>query len=140
MTEENKIKGVSHPIPPEYAERIYDENKTVFVGKRCLCKVSEGDKFIIYESHTTKAYTGWANIKYIGKIETKSIMGKYGKNLMINKEELKDYSKGRIKMFVIEFEKFEKFNKPVKPSRFVSVAGKYIYAEEYEMIKKNKDN
>jgi hypothetical protein len=41
-------------------------------------------------------------------------------------------------MNVIEFENFEKFTKPVKPKRFVTVAGKYIYEDEFEMIKKNK--
>lgn len=28
-----KIFGVTHPIPTEFAERIYNERKTVFVGK-----------------------------------------------------------------------------------------------------------
>jgi len=41
-------------------------------------------------------------------------------------------------MTVIEFENFEKFKKPVKPKRFVTVAGKYIYEEEFKMINKNK--
>ena len=62
-----KIVGVSHPIPTEYAERIYNEGKTVFVNRRGLTKVSEGDKFIVYESYGAKAYTGWADIKSIGK-------------------------------------------------------------------------
>ena len=43
-------------------ERIYKNGKTVFVGKSHLGKVSKGDKFIIYESHGAKAYTGWADI------------------------------------------------------------------------------
>jgi len=133
-----KICGVSHPVPTEIAEKIYKENKTVFVGKRCLCKVSEGDKFIIYESHGTKAYTGWADIKFISKIKTNSIFSKYGKKLMITDEELKEYSKGRTEMFVIEFKNFEKFNSPIKPKRYVSVGGKYIYDEEFKMINKNK--
>lgn len=133
-----KIVAVSHPIPTEYAKRIYNENKTVFVGRSYLGKVSAGDKFIIYESYGAKAYTGWADIKSIGKQKTNSIMRKYGKKLMINKKELTEYAKGKIEMNVIEFENFQRFLKPVKPSRFVSVAGKYIYEDEYGMIEKNK--
>ncbi len=134
-----KIKGVSHPIPPVYAERIYNGGKNVFVGKRCLCKVSEGDKFIIYESHEKKAYTGWADIKYIGKVKKNSILRKYGENLMITKQEFEHYSKGRDEMFVIEFNNFEKFQNPVQPKGYyVTVAGKYIYEDEYEMIRKSK--
>ena len=63
-----EIKGVSHPIPTEYAERIYKNGKTVFVGKSHLGKVEKGDKFIIYESHGAKAYTGWADIVSIQKM------------------------------------------------------------------------
>lgn len=134
-----EIKGVSHPIPTEYAQRIYNDGKTVFISKSHLGKVSKGDKFIIYESHGAKAYTGWADIKSIGKIKTNSIFKKYGKDLMITKEEFEEYSKFRPQMNVIVFEKFEKFNNPVKPKRFVSISGKYIYNGEYKQIVNNKD-
>lgn len=134
-----KISGVSHPIPFKLAERIYKDDKTVFVGKRCLCKVSPGDKFIIYESHGAKAYTGWSDIKFIGKMKANKIIKKYGNKLMIDNNELKEYSNGRIEMFVIEFENFEKFKTPVKPHNFVTLGGKYIYKNEFEMIRKNKD-
>lgn len=133
-----EIRAVSHPIPTEIAKRIYNENKNVFVGKRCLCKVSKGDKLIIYESHGTRAYTGWADIKFIAKMKVNSIFKKYGKRLMINSKELVEYSKSRSEMFIIEFENFEKFHNPVKPKRFVSVGGKYIYDDEFKMIKENK--
>ena len=133
------IIGVSHPIPTQFAQKIYNGNKNVFVGKSYLGKVKPGDKFIIYESYGAKAYTGWADIKSIGKQKTDAIYSKYGNKLMLSKEEFKEYSKGTSLMNIIEFENFEKFNKPVKPSRFVTVAGKYIYEDEYAMIEKNKE-
>jgi len=133
-----EIKGVSHPVPTEYAERIYTEGKTVFVGKSYLGKVSPGDKFIIYESHGAKAYTGWANIKSIGKQKTGTISMKYGNKLIITKEELNEYAKGKPEMNVIEFENFEKFKNPVVPQRFVAVSGKYIYEDEFKTIEKSK--
>lgn len=133
-----KIVGISHPIPTKYAERIYNNGKDVFVGKSLLNKANIGDKFIIYESHGAMAYTGWADIKSIGRQNTSSIPKKYGKNLMISKEELIEYAKGKREMNIIEFENFEKFNKPVKPKQFVTVTGKYIYEDEFKMIKENK--
>lgn len=132
-----KICGVTHPIPVDIAKGIY-KGKNVFVGKSYLGKVLPGDKFIVYESYGTKAYTGWANIKSIGKQKTSSIFSKYGDKLIITKEALREYAKGRSEMNVIEFENFEMFIEPVKPKRFVTVAGKYIYEDEYVMIKKNK--
>lgn len=131
--------AVSHPVPTEYAKRIYKDGKDVFVGKSYLGRVSPGDKFIIYESHGAKAYTGWADIRSIGKQKTSDILKKYGDRMMVTEEEFREYSKGRKEMNVIEFENFEKFKKPVKPKRFVAVSGKYIYEEEFRMIKENKD-
>jgi len=134
-----KIVAVSHPIPTEYAKRIYNDGKTVFVSKSYLGKVGPGDKFIIYESHGAKAYTGWAEIKSIGKQKTSSIWNKYGKKLMVSKDEFQEYARGRPEMNVIEFENFQKFSKPVVPKRFVAVSGKYIYEDEFKTIVKNKD-
>ena len=134
-----EIKGVTHPIPTEYAERIYNEGKTVFVSKKLLGRVLKGDKFIIYESHGAQAYTSWADIKSIGKQKTSSINRKYGNKLMLTKKELKEYAKDRTEMNVIEFENLEKFKNHVKPKRFVSISGKYIYNDEYEEIISKKD-
>lgn len=134
-----KICGISHPIPTEIAKRIYDDGKNVFVGKSYLGKVSPGNKFIIYESWGAKAYTGWADIVSINKMKLNSITKKYGKKLIISQKELVKYAKYKNEMVVIEFENFEKFKKPVKPERFVTVAGKYIYEDEFETIKNHKD-
>jgi len=133
------IKGVTHPIPTEYAKRIYNNGKTVFVGKSHLGKVEKGDKFIIYESHGAKAYTGWATIVSIQKMKTAVIIRKYKNQLMITAEEFEEYAKNRSEMNVIEFENFQKFKKPVVPKRFVALRGKYIYKEEFNMIDKNKE-
>ena len=116
-----EIVGLTHPIPTEYAERIYNEGKTVFVSKSYLGRVSKGDKFIIYESRGARGYTGWADIILLGKQKTTKIYKKYGTKLIITKEELDEYAKEREEMNVIEFKNFEKFNKLVIPKRFVYI-------------------
>lgn len=131
-------KGVSHPIPTKFAERIYNNKKTVFIGKRTLNKVSRGDKFVIYESQGAKAYTGWADIVEVGTQKTGLIHNKYKNKMILSQDELSNYAKRRVEMNVIEFENFEKFTKPVKPKRFVGIGGKYIYEDEFNMIKSNK--
>lgn len=133
-----KKLGVTHPIPTKFAKRIYNENKNVFIGKKFLMKASVGDKFLIYESQGAKAFTGWADIKFIGKVETSQIWGKFGKKLMVNFEEFKEYSKGKKEMTIIEFENFQKFNKPVVPKRYITIGGKYIYENELKSIDKSK--
>ncbi len=131
--------AVSHPVPTEYAKRIYNNGKTVFVSKTHLGKVPKGNKFVIYESHGAKAYTGWADIKFIGKMKPKTIIREYKDKMMLTVEELKEYSKGIELMNVIEFENFKKFKNKVIPKRFVSISGKYIHEDEFNFILKNKD-
>lgn len=133
------IVGVTHPIPQKFAKRIYENGKTVFVGKKFLGRVSEGNKFIIYESRGAGAYTGWADIKKMGIMKPDEIWNSYGEKLMISKEELEIYSYSKQKMSYIEFENFEKFKNPVKPKRFVSVGGKYVHDNEYKKIEREKD-
>lgn len=132
------IKGVTHPVPTEFAKRIYN-GKSVFIGKSHLGKVKKGDKFILYESHGAKAYTGWADIIKVEKMKPNDILNRYNDQIMLSCNEFKDYSKNRKFMNVIEFENFESFNNYVLPKRFISISGKYIYNDEFEMIKKNKD-
>ena len=133
-----ELKGVCHPIQTEYAERIYNKNKYIFVGRSFLGKVKEGDKFILYESHGEKAYTGWADIKAIGKAKPKTLIKKYKNKMMITSEELMEYAKGKDKMTYIEFENFEKFKEPIKPGIQILVSGRYIYEEEFKNIENKK--
>jgi len=133
-----KILGVSHPIPKKFAERIYNHGKNVFVSKKSLKKAIKGDKFLIYESRGSHAYTGWADIISNGLEKTDEILKKYENNLIVTKNEFIEYSKNRSEMNIIQFENFEKFKKPVPPNRFVSIGGKYIYEDEFKMIKSNK--
>lgn len=133
-----EIKGVTHPVQTKYAERIYNEGRTVFICKRSLRKAKKGSKFIIYESQGAKSYTGWADIISIEKMKPITISRKYEDQMMLTSKELKEYSKNKSEMNVIIFENFEKFQKPVVPKRFVSVGGKYIYEKEFEIIKRNK--
>ena len=133
------IVGVSHPIPTEFAMRIYNENKNVFVGKSFLGRVQKGDKFIIYESQGEKAFTGWADIKSIGKMKSKTMLSKFKGQMMINKDEFKEYTSQREIMNYIEFENFELFNSPVKPPRFIGIRGKYISSDELNDIISKKD-
>lgn len=133
-----KIVGVCHPVPKNFAERIYNQNKNVFVSKAQLGKVNPGDKFVIYESRGAKAYTGWADIKSIAKENTRSILKKYGNNLIVTEVEFREYSKNKKEMNVIVFHNFEKFKTPVKPKKFVTVMGKYIDEDEFKKIDENK--
>ncbi len=133
-----EIIGVTHPVKVEHAERIYNENKTVYVGKSYLAKVSEGDKFVIYESHGASAYTGHADIKAIGKIGIDELLNRYSDQLIVTEKELKEYAGPKKELNFIEFENFKKFKNPVKPKRNITMRGKYIHKGEFENITAKK--
>lgn len=132
-----KIFGLSHPIPTQFAERIYN-GKTVFIGISFLGKASKNDKFVIYESWGAKAYTGWADVEFISKMKSSEILIKYKNEMMLTEDEFKEYSKKKNFMTVIKFKNFEKFKNPIKPDRFVALSGKYIYKDEFNRIKSRK--
>lgn len=136
---EKEIMGLTHPIPTEFAKRIYKNNKTVFVSKRHLKKVNPGDKFVIYESHGARAYVGWADIKSTTKMNPRTIIKNYKDDLMLTREEFREYSKNKKYMSILEFKNFEMFKNKVIPKRFVSMSGKYIYKDEFNYIIENKD-
>ena len=128
------IIGIAHPLPTKYAKRIYEDGKNVFISKSYLGKASEGDKFILYESHGAKKYTGMAKIKFISEMDSIDILKHYKDNLIISEEEFKEYVGNRKKMAVVEFEDFKMFEIPVKPQKFVTISGKYITDKEYQSI------
>ncbi len=130
-----KIYGITHPVPKEFAERIYD-GKNVYVGKSFLKSAKKGDKFILYESHGAGAFTGWADIVNIDSMSVSDILEDYENDLMLTSDELKDYA-GKKKIVVIEFNNFKKFDKPIKPKHFVSMRGKYINKAEFDLLSKS---
>lgn len=133
-----KICAITHPVPKIYAKRIYDDDKTIFVCKNYLNKINDNGRFVLYESRGIGAYTGWADIDFMQKMEPKKIINVYRNDLFLTEDELKEYSKKRTHMTIIRLKNFEKFRNPVFPKKFITMSGKYIDREEYEYINKNK--
>ena len=134
-----KIVGVAFPIPKKFIDRFFKEEKDVFIKPAtCFKELKPGMKFVFYQSHKDTGFVGEAKIKKIELIDDPmKVFEMYGDRVFLTKEELKEYVKSqerwgrkkekkKKKWLVIELEDIRKYNKPIKPKRFVPVGGQYL--------------
>jgi len=137
-----EIVGVTYPIPKQFVDRFFKEGKDVFVKPATVWKqLKPGMKFVFYQSREDTGFVGEARIKNVKLIDDPmKVFELYGDRVFLTKEELKEYvksqerwksfrSRGREKKkrwLVIELEDIRKYDKPVKPKRFVPVGGQYL--------------
>ena len=132
-----EIKGVAFPVPKQFAQRFF-EGEDVFVKPATAFKeLKPGMKFLIYQSHEDTGFVGEARIKAISFADDPiDFLEKYGERLFLNEKELKEYVKSqerwgrrktkKRKWMAIELEEIKKYEKPVKPKRFVTAGGCYL--------------
>ena len=92
-------------------------------------------KFVFYQSREDTGLVGEARIKDIKLIDDPmKVFEMYGGRVFLTKEELREYvisqerwgrkkERKKKKWLVIELEDIRKYDKPMKPKRFVSVCG-----------------
>ena len=130
------IKGVAFPIPKQFAKRFF-EGKTVFVKPATVFReLKPGMRFVIYQSHEDTGFIGEAKIKRIVFADDPmKFYQQFGDKIFLSREEMREYVKsqerwgrsGRKKKWMaIELEEIKKYDKIVKPKRFVSVGGQYL--------------
>jgi len=135
----SEVIGVTYPIPKQFIDRFFKEGKDVFIKPATVWKkLKPGMKFVFYQSHEDTGFVGEAKIKrIILQEDPMKFFEIYGDRVFLTKEELKEYIKSqekwgrkkerkRKKWLVIELEDLRKYDKPIKPKRFVPVGGQYI--------------
>ncbi len=137
----SEIVGVTYPIPKQFMDRFFKEGKDVFVKPATVWKqLKPGMKFVFYQSHEDTGFVGEAKIKMILLQEDPmKFFEIYGDRIFLTKKELKDYiesqerwghgKKKRKLWMAVELEDIKKYDKPVKPKRFVPVGGQYLRDE-----------
>ena len=137
-----KVIGVAYPIPKSFIDRFFKEGKDVFVKPATVWReLKPGMKFVFYQSKEDTGFVGEAKIKEIKLIDDPmKVFEMYGDRVFLTKEELKEYvksqerwksfrSRGRTKKkrwLIIVLEDIRKYDKPVKPKKFIPVSGQYI--------------
>ncbi|WP_054840746.1 DUF365 domain-containing protein [Thermococcus peptonophilus] len=143
---EEKIVGVTFPVPKWFLDRILEGGgKTVFVKPSTL-RVQPGMKVVFYASREGQAWLGGEGeveaIEQFTNVE--DIIRKYGDELFLTPKELRQYEKERERWhsrgrrprpwMVLKLKNVRKYPKPVKPPRFIAVSGRYVKEKEYREI------
>ena len=133
------IVGVAFPIPKQFMDRFFKEGKDVFIKPATVWKeLKPGMKFVFYQSHEDTGFIGEAKIKNVQLIsDPMKVFEMYGDRVFLTEEELREYiksqerwgrkgSKKKRPWMIIELEDIRKYDKPIKPKRFIPVGGQYI--------------
>ena len=145
----NKIVGAIYPIPLQFANRIFEKQKTVFVKyiSGQTSALASKHKILFYASQGQKEIVGEAKIKELHFLTPTEAWEKYGSNLFLNEEELMEYCQTQVlrnpskKMQVIVLSKPRKYPEGIKYKRPISMSGQYINEEDYrEIIQATKEH
>ena len=133
-----RVVGVAFPIPKQFMDRLFKEGKNVFIKPTLWKEIKPGMKFVFYQSREDTGFVGEAKIKDIKLIDDPMrVFEMYGERVFLSREELKAYVKSqerwgrkkerkKKKWLVIELEDIKRYDKPIKPKRFVPVGGQYL--------------
>ncbi len=116
--------------------------KNVFVKPATVWKqLKPGMKFVFYQSQEDTGFVGDAKIKRVVLSEDPmQLFETLGDGIFLTKDELKEYiksqdrwksfrSRGKVKKKLwmeIELENIKKYDKLIKPKRFIPVSGQYL--------------
>lgn len=139
----NSIIGIIFPLPENAINFMFSNKRDVYVkylthqlsGKSKI-KLKNGLKLYFYQSGGIKSIVGDAIIKKIDFMDSSSIVYKYKGRLMIPDTEFISYINGREnkKALVLEFNNLEKYNKPIKLAKPLTMAGIYLTDENKDEL------
>ena len=144
MRMQEKVVGVTFPVPKWFLDRILEEGKTVFVKPSTL-RLQAGMKVIFYASREDQGWHGEAEVESVEHFtNVEEIIRKYKNELFLTPEELRKYERDRERWhsrgrrprpwMVVKLKNVRKYPKIVKPKRFIAVSGRYIKEDEYREI------
>lgn len=101
-------------IRPEYANKIFDSNKTVELRRVRPRLLNEGDLVLIYVSSPIKAVFGSFKVDYIIEKPPRELWEEVKDKAGISKVNFYDYYQGTSKGIGIFFKDIHRFREPVK--------------------------
>ena len=144
-----EIYGVIFPIPRQYMNRFFQDNKNVFIKPATLFRsLKPGLMFYFYQSRKDTGIVGEARIKTVTFSEDPIDFFKiFGDAIFLQKSEVEKYvsdNKKWVKMrkkhfektkkrpwFAIELENISKFDDKIEIQGFVPISGMYIEIIEH---------
>lgn len=130
----SQIIGVVYPIPLQYINRIFLQNRNVFVKylPRSNTKIQTGHKTIFYASSGSKEIMGEGTIENMEFMTPDEAWQKYSDKIFLNQKELHQYTISQPKrtptkkMLVLTLGQLKRYEKAIKYPRPITMAGEYL--------------
>ena len=136
-----KVVGVIYPIPLKFVDRLFSEQRNVFVkylAHPTRVRIAQRNRILFYASHGQKELVGEASITSIEFLTPTEALERYDGKVFLNKAELMQYTSGRSpskKLLVMVLSQPRKYAKAVKYWKPITMAGEYITEEVYKKLK-----
>lgn len=128
-------------IKPEFAEKIFNGNKTIELRKASPKKVNINDYVIIYVTSPIKEIWGICKINRIIKDSPEEFWVQYGQETGISKHQFSDYYKSNKIAYGIELKDIKSFFKySIDLETVKSAFPKFKPPQTYSYIKKEEIN
>jgi len=138
-----KISGIIFPIPLQFVDRIFADQRNVFVkylAHSTLVGITPRSKVLFYASHGQKEIVGEATIRAMELLTPVEALEKHGDKIFLNKDELMNYMLQQPsrstskKLLVLVLSKLRKYPKGISYKRHMTMAGEYLTEEAYNSL------
>ena len=144
----SKIVGVVYPIPMHFVDRIFAEQRNVFVKylpHSTRVRIVPRNRILFYASHGQKEIVGEATIKTIEFLTPLEALEKHGDKVFLGKDELMNYALQQPsrstskKLLVLVLSKPRKFAKGISCEKPITMVGEYLTEERYHALFKETE-
>lgn len=133
-----KVIGAIFPLPSHLVDRIFKEERNVFLKPPTVYKdLRKGSKILFYASGEIREIIGEGTTEKVELLKPEEAVKKYGKKLFLDPDEVSEYLRGKkraSKVLVIVLRGLRRYRKGYKPRRFITVTGKRLMESEYKEI------
>lgn len=137
-----EIIGVTFAVPNKFMNRFFEEGKTVFIKNSKFKNIKSGMKLIFYSSIDVHAFVGEGTIENVEYLTPREVITKYKHQLFLTEKEcfqyadqITNYKIRKVSKFLtLALKDIRPYSEPIRPSRFISIGGRYISKSEYKNI------
>ena len=137
------IWGVVYPIPLQFVDRIFAEQRNVFVkylSHPTCVRIAPRNRILFYASHGQKEIVGEAMIKSMEFLTPFEALEKHGDKLFLNEVELVKYASLQSsrsiskRLLVLVLSKPRRYARGISYKKPITMAGEYLTKERYNAL------
>lgn len=141
-----EIIGVIYPIPVDFVDRLFDGKPKVFIKylAHSSTRLVPNHKVIFYASRGPKKLVGEGIIEKVEFLTPEEVLSTYRNKLPVSEAELHKYvtwislRDASKEMLTLSLRKLRRYPVGIDYGKPMTMAGKYLSHEEYNLLMKHK--